>query len=252
MLEITMQDSEINAILPLSSKKIEVNSHILTGGNVQLPIGTYLINDNIKYFQVVGYQEFPLSQHIFSLPQLKALRKIESGKLTFSPSHEGYSLAVVTLSDKGYQGDREDTSGMIIHNIMQNALPLSHISHYILPDNPLRLKALVTNLAYERKYDIIISTGGTGIAPTDLTPEALIPLLSRRFHGFEQAMMTASFAKTPNALISRAFVGTMDKSFIVALQGSPKAVRENLETILPALPHSLEKLHGSTADCATL
>ncbi len=218
----------------------------------QLKVGSYLELNKEKHFQVIGYKKEDINEHKISLPLFKCIKKVSKGEYEISFSKKGYSLAIVTLSDKGFAGNREDKSGSLVKEIMQEALNLSYVSQYLLPDNPQRLQALVTSLAYEENFDIIITSGGTGIAPSDLTPEALIPLLTRRFHGFEQAMMTASFQKTANALISRAFVGTMEQSFIISLQGSPKAVKENLETILPSLPHALEKLHGSKEDCATL
>ncbi len=252
MLNIKLTPCKKNAVLPMALTKLEVESHT-SDRNIQLPIGSFLYHNEEKFFKVVGTNNFPTNQHIYTLPLLKAMKDVDnSEELSFEIKKSGYSLAVVTLSDKGYQCQREDVSGELIKNIMQDVLPLNVIDNFLLPDDPLRLKALVSHLALENQYDIIITTGGTGIAPTDLTPESLLPLLTRRFHGFEQAMMAASFQKTPNALISRAFAGTIEKTFVLALQGSPKAVRENLETIMPALPHTLEKLKGSMRDCATL
>ncbi len=252
MLKIHVKKCKRSSTMPLALSKLDIDAHV-SEKNMQIPMGSILYHNNEKFFEVAGYNLFTSNQHTFSLPYLKALKEIENDELLeFEVKKEGYSLAIVTLSDKGYQGQREDVSGELIHSIMQQALPLAFIKKYILPDDPKRLKAMIARLAYENQYDIIITTGGTGIAPTDLTPEAILPLLTRRFHGFEQAMMAVSFQKTSNALISRAFVGTIDECFVVALQGSPKAVRENLETILPALPHALDKLKGSTADCAKL
>ncbi len=216
----------------------------------EIQVGSFLKLDNVKHFQVVGYKTEQIGKHKISLPLFKCIKKVKKGSYEISFSKNGYSLAIITLSDKGYANEREDESGQVIKDILEKSLELSYCSQYLLPDNPQKLQALVSSLAYEESFDIIVTTGGTGIAPTDLTPEAIIPLLTRRFHGFEQAMMTASFAKTPNALISRAFVGTMHKCFIIALQGSPKAVKENLEAIIASLPHTLEKLHGSKEDCA--
>lgn len=217
-----------------------------------LPIGLKLFEDNIPIFQVIGYEEKCIHSHIYTLPKLKTLVDIEERAYKLTEVRAGYSLGIITLSDKGYIGEREDMSGQIIDEMIKNTLPICFTASYILPDNPLRLMALVSKLAYEFQYDVIISTGGTGIAPSDLTPEAIIPLLTRRFYGFEQAMMAASMTKTPNALISRAFAGTLEKTFYLALQGSPKAVKENLEVVLPALPHALSKLHGDTSDCAQI
>ncbi len=231
---------------------IEENNIFTLNIREQINVGSLLELDNIPHFQVIGYKNEIIGVHKVSLPLFRCIKKVAKGKYTISFSKKGYSLAIVTLSDKGFAGQREDESGSVIKNMLETSLPLNFVSQYLLPDNPQKLQSLVTSLAYEDSFDIIVTTGGTGIAPTDLTPEALLPLLTRRFHGFEQAMMTASFAKTPNALISRAFVGTMQESFIIALQGSPKAVKENLETIIPSLRHTLEKLKGSKDDCARL
>lgn len=116
---------------------------------------------------------------------------------TLSVSRSGYAVAVVTLSDKGYAGQREDRSGPALQEALRAALPLCHEQRFLLPDEPAALRALVLELAVGQGYDLIVSTGGTGLAPRDLTPEALLPVLDRRVPGFEQAMMQASLAKTP-------------------------------------------------------
>ncbi len=250
MLSIYTLSTKLNDVFPLYPHTGNSLAHSLISGNLHLPIGSILSSSDSNFFQVVDHIQALIGEHTYTIPLLKSLCDTAHDSLHFTVKHKPYSLACVTLSDKGYVGQREDKSGEIIVDCIQSALPLSFTKRYLLPDNPQRLKALVLNLALEQQFDLIITTGGTGIAPTDLTPEALLPLLTRRFPGFEQAMMSASFAKTPNALISRAFVGTIEQSFIIALQGSPKAVKENLEAVLPALPHTLEKLHGSTKDCA--
>ena len=98
-------------------------------------------------------------------------------------------------------------------------------------------------------YDLVISTGGTGLSPRDLTPEALIPILDRRLPGFEQVMMAASLEKTPRAVLSRALAGTVGETLLFALPGSRRAALENLEVVLEAVPHALEKLGGDMSDC---
>ena len=132
---------------------------------------------------------------------------------------------------------------------MRAALPLCHEQRFLLPDEPAALRALVLELAVGQGYDLIVSTGGTGLAPRDLTPEALLPVLDRRVPGFEQAMMQASLAKTPHAALSRALAGTVGACLVLALPGSVRAAAENLAAALPALPHALEKLAGDTVDC---
>ena len=128
------------------------------------------------------------------------------------------------------------------------AVKLGHVQRFLLPDEPAKLRALALNLA-QSGYDLLLSTGGTGLSPRDLTPEAVIPVLDRRLPGFEQAMMAASLQKTPRAILSRALAGTIGTMLLLCLPGSRRAATENLEAILPALDHALEKLGGDTSDC---
>ncbi len=241
-------------LLPNSLKKEGFNPfNIYILDNYEnIPVNICLSLDNEEIFKIIDYKEVKISNTFYTVPLLKALKDLVKGEYEVKVEKLGYSLACITLSDKGSVGEREDISGKTISDIMEQNIKISDTRHFILPDNTNKLRALVLNLAHIRQYDIIITTGGTGIAETDLTPEALLPLLSKRFNGFEQIMMEESYKKTPNALISRAFVGTIDKTFIIALPGSPKAVSENLTSILPALPHTLDKLNGSTVDCARL
>lgn len=155
---------------------------------------------------------------------------------------------VITLSDKGFAGEREDASGR--HCWIWRGLPCPYVTPGVFScrTSPARLRNLVLNLAGQG-YDLLISTGGTGLSPRDLTPEALIPILDRRLPGFEQAMMAASLLKTPRAVLSRALAGTVGQTLILALPGSARAARENLEAVLESLPHALEKLGGDMSDC---
>ena len=114
----------------------------------------------------------------------------------------------------------------------------------------IALRALLTDLALIQGYDLIVTTGGTGLAPSDRTPEATLAAIDTRLPGFETAMTVASLAKTPMAAISRAVCGALGDSLVVNLPGSPKAVRENFAAIGPALEHALQKLQGDPSDCA--
>ena len=162
------------------------------------------------------------------------------------------SLAWITLSDKGSQGKREDTSGPIIETQVRETLELALAKGFLIPDSPTRLKALLTDLALFQGFDLILTTGGTGVGPRDITPETTLAVIDKRLPGFEQAMTAASLAKTPMGVISRAVAGTLGSSLIINLPGSPKAVRENLAAILPAIGHTLDKLQGDPSDCALL
>lgn len=161
----------------------------------------------------------------------------------------GLSIAWVTLSDKGAAGERTDESGPLIERLMRDSLNVGYAQGFILPDSVRELRHVVTDLALGQAYDVIVTTGGTGVGPRDTTPEALGSLLEKRLYGFEQAMMAASLSKTHHAVISRAVAGTLGGSLIITLPGSRKAVAENLEAVLPAVAHTVAKLQGDGADC---
>ncbi len=144
---------------------------------------------------------------------------------------------------------REDLSGPAIRELTAARLPLCHSQGFLLPDEPAQLRALLTDLALHQGYDLICTTGGTGLSPRDTTPQVTAALLDTPLPGFSQAMMAASLAQTPHAAISRAVAGVLGQSIIINLPGSRKGALENLAAVLPALPHALDKLHGDPADC---
>jgi len=162
-------------------------------------------------------------------------------------NEEGLAVACVTLSDKGYAGERVDESGPELLELLE-ALKPAHRRLFLLPDDPRALRRLVRDLA-SGGWGIIVTTGGTGLSPRDSTPEALIPLLDRRLPGFEQVMFAEGLAHTPRAVLSRCLAGTLGRTLVIALPGSRRAARENLSALLPILPHALEKLNGDMRDC---
>jgi molybdenum cofactor synthesis domain-containing protein len=164
--------------------------------------------------------------------------------------HPDFSFAVVTLSDKGARGEREDTSGpWLVDRLGRDGFVLK--SYTIIPDQiPVIVDTLI-DLVDRQKVDLIITTGGTGVAPTDVTPEAMGQVIEKEVPGMAEAMRAASLLKTANAMLSRGRTGIRGRTLIVNLPGSLKAARENIEVILPALPHALEKIGGSTADCGS-
>ena len=157
-------------------------------------------------------------------------------------------IAIMTLSDKGYAGEREDESGQIIRELIAN-LGTSAVHYEILPDEKSRIIETLKRLSDSGNIDLIITTGGTGVAPRDVTPDATLAVIDRELPGMAEAMRAESLKKTPHAMISRAVAGIRKQTLIVNLPGSPKAVRENLSVILPALPHAIEKIKGDSSDC---
>jgi molybdopterin adenylyltransferase len=159
-------------------------------------------------------------------------------------------VAIITLSDKGAKGEREDESGKAIHEMIagMNAL----VAHYeVLPDEKQRIIEVLSRLSDSGTIDLIITTGGTGVSARDVTPEATLAVIDRELPGMAEAMRAASLKKTPHAMISRAVAGIRKQTLIVNLPGSPKAVRENLAVILPALSHAIEKIDGDPRECGS-
>ena len=153
------------------------------------------------------------------------------------------------MSDKGYRGEREDKSGQVIKEMIIS-LPSDVVSYEVIPDEKEIIKKKLTHLSDIIKADIIITTGGTGLSPRDVTPDATLEVIEKEVPGMAEAMRAESLKKTPNAMISRAVVGVRGETLIINLPGSPKAVRENLSVILPAIPHAIEKLKGDQRECA--
>lgn len=156
--------------------------------------------------------------------------------------------AILTMSDKGSRGEREDLSGAVIREML-SALPAEVIRYEVIPDEVALIKERIIELADKDLADLIITTGGTGVSPRDVTPEATKAVIDRELPGMAEAMRAASMQKTPNAMLSRAVCGIRGRTLIVNLPGSPRAVRENLEAVLPAIQHAVEKICGSDAEC---
>jgi molybdenum cofactor synthesis domain-containing protein len=183
---------------------------------------------------------------------VRAEEDVPAGTMTCRVSRPGYALAWVTLSDKGAAGKRTDESGPLIGSLVGEKLALGLVQGFVIPDEPVLLKGLLADLALVQGFDLILTTGGTGVGPRDITPEATLAVIEKRLPGYERAMTAASLMKTPHGAISRAVAGTLAQAVIVNMPGSPKAVAECLEPLLPTLGHTLEKLQGDPSDCAVL
>lgn len=152
-------------------------------------------------------------------------------------------VGVLTVSDRASRGEVEDVSGPVIVELIESHLPHGEIAdRSIVPDDVDAIQAVLRRWADQDGLHLILTSGGTGLAPRDRTPEATKPLLDREAPGIVVAMLRESLGITPYAMLSRPAAGMRGQTLIVNLPGSPKAVRENLETILPALPHGIELL----------
>lgn len=157
------------------------------------------------------------------------------------------TVAVLTLSDKGSKGRRKDESGPLIEKIIKK-IDGKVVSYEILPDEKNLIKKKLLSLC--NKVDLILTTGGTGVSPRDVTPEATREVITREIPGIAEAMRYEGLKKTPYAMISRAVAGTRGKTLIINFPGSPRGVKENLQVILSVIPHAIEKIKGSQKECA--
>ncbi|MGC4019916.1 MAG: MogA/MoaB family molybdenum cofactor biosynthesis protein [Muricomes sp.] len=159
-----------------------------------------------------------------------------------------WKTAVVTLSDKGYAGEREDKSGPLIRDMVEAAgYEVSKI--LLLPDDQKMIEEKLIALCDEDHMDLILTTGGTGFSPRDCTPEATLAVATKNAPGIAEAMRFSSLQITPRAMLSRSASVIRNSTLIINLPGSPKAAKENLEYILPSLPHGLEIMCGMTGEC---
>ena len=160
-----------------------------------------------------------------------------------------YTAAVLTISDKGFRGERTDTSGPALRALLEEA-GWEVVHSALLPDEQEQIQAALIDCADRLRVNLVLTTGGTGFSPRDVTPEATLAVCQRMAPGIPEAMRYASMQVTSRAMLSRAQAGIRGGTLIVNLPGSPKAARENLEAVLPALSHGLEMLSGRPADCA--
>ncbi|MCG3208436.1 MAG: Molybdopterin adenylyltransferase [Anaerolineae bacterium] len=156
-------------------------------------------------------------------------------------------VGILTISDRGAAGVYQDKSGPVIRQIITEKLHAEVVQTAIIPDELEGIKSTLLKWTDEDKLDLILTSGGTGFAPRDVTPEATRQVIHREAPGLVFAMLRDSLAVTPHAMLSRMVAGIRHQTLIINLPGSPKAARENLETILPALPHALELLKDDPA-----
>jgi molybdenum cofactor synthesis domain-containing protein len=156
-------------------------------------------------------------------------------------------VAILTISDKGSRGEREDKSGAAIREIVEE-MGGDVIRHDVVPDERDTIEDALKSMAHSA--ELVLTTGGTGLAPRDVTPEATRAVIDKEIPGIAEAMRQKSLEIVPTAMLSRAVAGARGHTLIINLPGSPKAVRECLSFIRPAIPHALELLCGEGGECA--
>ena len=160
-----------------------------------------------------------------------------------------FTAGILTVSDKGWLGERYDESGQVVEQCLGKLL-VEVTECDIVPDEKEAISEKLIKWADEKGLDLIITNGGTGLSPRDITPEATLAIIDKVIPGLAEAMRMETMKKTPAALLSRAVVGSRGKCMIVNLPGSPKGVRECMEVILPVIPHALEILAGKVFEGA--
>ncbi len=161
-----------------------------------------------------------------------------------------FQVGILTVSDKGAAGERQDTAGPALSQLLDPRC-FAVASYRIVADEYEDIAAALVSWSDGEKLDLILTCGGTGPAPRDLTPEATLAVAERLVPGIPEAMRLAGLAKTPHAMLSRGVAVIRGSTLIVNLPGSLKGATESLEAVLPALSHALEKIKGSPADCGT-
>ncbi len=156
--------------------------------------------------------------------------------------------AVVTVSDRGYRGEREDRSGPAAGDILQQVGVV--VSFHMVPDDREKIASQLCHLADEERVDVVITSGGTGLSPQDLTPEATLDVVDRRVPGIAEAIRARSLEKTDRSMLSRGEAGVRKETLIINLPGSPTAVIECLEVVVGVLDHAVELIRGEVVDCA--
>ncbi|MTI84905.1 MAG: molybdopterin adenylyltransferase [Firmicutes bacterium] len=160
-----------------------------------------------------------------------------------------YRVGIITMSDKGSRGEREDKSAGAIREVI-GSQGWEVTSYRIIPDDLDTIQETLINYCDQECLDLVLTTGGTGLGPRDNTPEATLGVIERVVPGIAEVMRMESLQKTSRAMLSRAVAGIRHRTLIINLPGSPKAVKECLEAIMPALPHGLEILTGRGGECA--
>ncbi len=157
-------------------------------------------------------------------------------------------IGILTISDRGSRGEYEDLSGPLAVKIIEERMGLMVVKTAVIPDDLNKISNTLIQWSDKDGLNLILTSGGTGFAPRDITPEATLRVIERNAPGIAEALRADSLRITKHAMLSRAVAGIRGKTLIVNMPGSPKAVRENLAVLLPILPHALELLNGRSGE----
>ena len=158
-----------------------------------------------------------------------------------------FNLGILTISDKGWRGQRYDESGKAVRDSL-SSLDTTVVKYEVVPDEKDIIAVKLAEWADEGSIDVIVTTGGTGLGPRDVTPEATLSVVDKVVPGLTEAMRAETFTITPSAILSRAVAGVRGECLIINLPGSPRAVRECLKVILPVIPHAVEIIKGEVTE----
>ena len=228
---------------------LPVGSRFLVG-DVQLEL-TQIgkeCHSHCQIYQTMGDCIMPREGVFAEVTRGGLIRRGDQMEVQLPDPDRPFTAAVITLSDKGSLGEREDKSGPAIVNLITEA-GYQVKETMILPDEKIYLKRQLIRLADQRQVNVIFTTGGTGFSERDITPEATTEVCERMANGIANAILFYSLTITPRAMLSRAVSGIRKKTLIINLPGSPKAVKEALEYILPSLGHGLGILRGTEGEC---
>lgn len=159
-----------------------------------------------------------------------------------------WKVGILTVSDRGARGEREDTSAQVIRELVEEELMGDIIEYRIVPDETDEIMAALIEMCDYFEADLIITTGGTGLGPRDVTPEATLAVIERDVPGIAEAMRMRTMEKSPRSILSRGVAGIRGETLILNLPGSPKGVMENLAAVMDVLPHALNILTGSATE----
>ena len=191
-----------------------------------------------------------MSRDPLNVKRLKGARVGCSKQSLRALRFKNMKAGILTISDKGARQEREDASGPAVSALL-SAMGAVILKYEIIPDEVEIISAKLVEYADALHLDIVVTTGGTGVAPRDVTPEATRMVLDKEVPGMAEAMRMESLKKTPHAMISRAMAGIRGRTLIINLPGSPKAAKENLTALIKAIPHAVSKIQGDPSECAT-